>query len=848
MNVDARQGDSQLVRFLHNRGLLGGDAAKVIGEALASPDERRPVVEIIVQSGLSSEEEIAQVLGDGLRLPIVNLAAFPLDPAVTGAVREDLVTRYNIVPLGVQDNVLTVACANPLDRNGLRAIEFATGKSVRVQVATLTAVRDAIQHAYHLEDALNAYLDGVPAAADAPIAELREEASDLSTLIRGTQLPPVVKLLNLILVDGIRAGASDVHIEASVSEVRVRYRIDGVLHESFHLPKWVQDPLIARCKVLATLDITERRVPQDGRIRIRYQDKMVDLRVSSLPTQFGEKVTMRILDPTSGPKGLESLNLQPRDLACLRQAMVRPQGMVLVTGPTGSGKTTTLYGMLSELASPTHNIVTIENPIEYQLRGINQVEINERQGLTFASTLRSILRQDPDIILVGEIRDNETAEIAIRASQTGHLVLSTLHTNDSVATINRLLDLNIDPFLVASSLHVIIAQRLLRKNCRHCLEDYEPDPSVLESLRLSRGNGPFARGRGCPACRRSGFMGREAVFEVMPISPALARLVEVRAAESELRRQARQDGVIPLLQNALSKVATGLTTVEEVVRVVDTLADTSQCPGCNHTVEDSFSVCPSCGLTLRSQCTDCGKRLQNEWLTCPYCGGRPSANQARRTEPEITYVAKPVPQPPPRPSVETSRPIEASRTLVTPPVEVPRVVEAALPAPASPSRQIAGRENGPRRFRALVIDDERDFRYLVKVFLEHSGIPIEVELASNGREGVEKARANLPDIILLDVMMPEMDGFEVCKMLRADVHTAFVPILMLTALDDSASRTRGFMAGTDDYISKPFDRRELLARFRRVLGRTYGAGMPEGTPRGGAESATDEPLEEAPAP
>jgi CheY-like chemotaxis protein len=402
---------------------------------------------------------------------------------------------------------------------------------VRVQVATLTAVRDAIQHAYHLEDALNAYLDGVPPATDTPVAEL-EEASDLSTLVRGTQLPPVVKLLNLILVDGVRAGASDVHIEASLSEVRVRYRIDGVLHESFRLPKWVEDPLTARCKVLASLDITERRLPQDGRIRIRYQEKMFDVRVSSLPTQFGEKVTMRILDPNSGPKSLESLNLQSRD----------------------------------------------------------------------------------------------------------------------------------------------------------------------------------------------------------------------------------------------------------------------------------------------------------------------------RSEPEITYVAKPVPQPRPRPSVEANRPIEVARTLETPPIEAPRVVETPPAAPqAAPLSEGEGAANGSRRFRALIIDDERDFRYLVKVFLEHSGIPIEVEMASNGREGIDKARANLPDIVLLDIMMPEMDGFEVCKMLRADVHTAFVPILMLTALDDSASRTRGFMAGTDDYISKPFDRRELLARFRRVLGRTYGVGMPEGTPREDTENLTAEPMEEAPA-
>jgi type IV pilus assembly protein PilB len=798
MSIETNATDLQLLHFLQNRGLLSKEAVETACEALQSPDQRASVIELIVSNGLSSEEEIAQVLADGLRLPLVNLAAFPLEPPVIALVREDLVTRYNFVPLRVHGNTLTVAAVNPLDRDGLRAIEFATGKHVRVQVATLTAMRDAIQHAYHLEDALNAYLDGVPAASEDPVTELEEEAADLTTLVRGTQLPPVVKLLNLILVDGIRAGASDVHMEASLSEVRVRYRIDGVLHESFHLPKWVQDPLTARCKVLAKLDITERRLPQDGRIRIRYQDKMIDLRVSSLPTQFGEKVTMRILDPTTGPKNLESLNLQPRDLHCVRQATSRPQGMVLVTGPTGSGKTTTLYGMIAELTSPTRNIVTIENPIEYQMRGINQVEINERQGLTFASTLRAILRQDPDIILVGEIRDTETAEIAIRASQTGHLVLSTLHTNDCVATIHRLLDLAIDPFLIASSVHVIVSQRLVRKNCKHCLESYEPDPSVLATLHLTEQHRQFVRGGGCPACRRSGFAGREAVFEVMPMTVSLAKLIEARAAESECRRQARDNGMVPLLQNAIAKVAAGLTTVEEVVRVVDVTAEGARCPECDHTVEEAFSVCPSCGTVLRLQCQDCGKRLQKGWQTCPYCGGQPSQ---RRAQQAASSTGEEETDAPATPSAET-----------VPPVAIAAAEEAS-----------------ERSFRALVIDDERDFRYLLKVFLERSGMPIEVELAENGRDGLEKALAQSPDIILLDVMMPEMDGFDVCTRLRADVRTAFVPILMLTALDDPASRTRGFLAGSDDYIAKPFDRAELLARFRRILARTYGAGAPKST-------------------
>jgi type IV pilus assembly protein PilB len=540
--------------------------------------------------------------------------------------------------------------------------------------------------------------------------------------------------------------------------------------------------LTARCKVLASLDITERRVPQDGRIRINYQGKMVDLRVSSLPTQFGEKVTMRILDPSAGPRGIDGLTLQKRDMDCIRHAISRPQGMVLVTGPTGSGKTTTLYSMLTELTSPETNIITIENPIEYQLRGVNQVEINDKQGLTFASTLRSILRQDPDIILVGEIRDQETAEIAVRAAQTGHLVLSTLHTNDSVATISRLLDLGIDPFLVATATNAIVAQRLVRRICKKCAEPHTPDNHTLQLLGLRGKDLSFHRGKGCKACRGSGFLGREAVFEVMPMSPALAKLIERKAPESTYRRQAKEDGMITLETNAIAKILSGVTTAEEVLRVIDVFEGSACCPTCNQVVDDSFSVCPHCSTPLRNQCRACGERLESGWRTCPYCGASSGC--------DATGERKPTPEPTPPP---------------------PAVQEAP------PERPVA------RRFRALVIDDEADFRFLLKTFLEHSGVPLDVTTAANGKEGLECAEQLTPDLILLDVMMPEMDGFEVCKRLRSNVRTAFVPILMLTALDDAANRTRGYLAGTDDYIGKPFERAELTARVRRIMDRTYGS-------------------------
>lgn len=778
-----------LIKLLGQAGTLTADQVQEAQADLAEGKEA--AIEWVVARAGRSEEEVARTIADQLRMPFVNLPTQALSGTVTSLVKEELASQ-GVVPLRAFDGGIVVAMANPLNRDLRRNIEFATGRRVFVEVATPTAVRDALQHAYHLDDSLNTYLDGIPEEGEVPVAEITDEGLDLKGLMRESALPPVVKLLNVILLEGIRGGASDVHIEPSMSEVRVRYRVDGVLQEAFRLPKWVQDPLVARCKVLAKLDITERRVPQDGRINLRYRESLIDLRLSSLPTQFGEKVTMRVLDPTNAPDGLERLNLSERDRTLIRHAISRPEGMVLVTGPTGSGKTTTLYAMLAEIVSPKRNIVTIENPIEYQLRGVNQVEVNERQGLTFAGTLRSILRQDPDVILVGEIRDNETAEIALRASQTGHLVLSTLHTNDTAATISRLLDLGIEPYMLASSLHLILAQRLVRKICPKCAVPYEPEATALAALHLTDTTQRFMHGKGCPACHKSGYLGRTAVLEVMPITRKVAALIETRAPEASLRATAREEGLKTLADHAVEKALAGVTTVEEILRVVDIESEATYCPGCNRQVEENFAVCPHCATALRNNCGSCGLQLQSEWLVCPYCG-----NAAKKPAPVAAIAARPA-------------------------------------APVPPAAPVAAISEAPatRVFHALVVDDQPDMRRLVSHTLEHGGIPITVTTAADGTEALQLAEETVPDLILLDVMMPGMDGFDVCERLRRNVRTAFTPILMLTALDDAGSRARGFHSGTDDYIAKPFARAELLARVRRLLERTYGAVLPSDQPAG----------------
>jgi type II secretory ATPase GspE/PulE/Tfp pilus assembly ATPase PilB-like protein/DNA-binding NarL/FixJ family response regulator len=777
--TERKAAELRFIKFLVQRGRLAPEVGRD-ADVVAATASEESVFEWLLATGSINEDDCWRAAADLRRLPFVNLAGVALDASAIESVKDDLAHRYRVVPLRTFDKAIVIATANPFDYEAIRAIEFATGRRVQTEVATPTGIRDALEHAYHLEESLNEYLRGVPDDEEVPVTTLSDDASDTRALLRGSTLPPVVKLFNLILLEGVRCHATDIHVEAGLSAVQVRYRVDGDLEESLKLPKWVQDPLIARCKVMANLDITERRVPQDGRIRLRYREAMIDLRVSSLPTQFGEKLVMRVLDTSAQPLGLDRLDVGPRDLHNIRHAIHRPEGMVLVTGPTGSGKTTTLYGMIAEIVSPTTNIVTIENPIEYQMRGVNQVEINEKQGLTFAATLRSILRQDPDVILVGEIRDRETAEIALRAAQTGHLVLSTLHTNDAAATITRLIDIGIEPYMLASSLNLIVAQRLVRRVCERCAEPYEPDGQALHALQVEAQGQQFRRGRGCPACRKSGYAGRTAVLQVLPITPSVAKLIETKAPESAIRLQARADGAASLYEHAAAKVCAGITTAEEVLRIVEVPDEHARCPGCNRNVEDNFAVCPHCATVLHTNCASCGLKLQKEWQACPYCGAA------------VKRVASPAPA-------------------------------AALSVPA----RVAAANNGTRHFRALVVDDQADMRRLIAFTLEHSGLPLSVTAVSGGAEAIEHAQLEAPDLIVLDVMMPEMDGFEVCEQLRANVRTAFIPILMLTALDDPGNRARGFLAGTDDYIGKPFARAELVARVRRLLQRTYGATVGE---------------------
>jgi len=767
-----KAGQQALVHFLQRQGRLSAEEVALVEKARG---EGQTVHEALEHAGIMSEKELALFLATALNLRTIDLTTYPLDPEVAREIKEGVATRYAVLPVHVEERSIDVATANPLDIDALKAVEFATGKRVQALVATETDVRDATAHAYNLQESLEQFLQHVPDNESLTVAELRgDEQGDLRTIAHDAELPPVVRLADLMLIEAIKTRSSDVHVEPSTDTLLVRYRVDGILEDAFRFPKWVQNPLIARLKIMARLDITERRVPQDGRIRLRYQDKNVDLRVASLPSQHGEKITLRILDPATSLQKLERIGLGTRHLALMREAIRRPQGMVLITGPTGSGKTTTLYAVLREIFSPNVSIVTIEDPIEYQLKGINQVEINDKQGRTFAGVLRSVLRQDPDIILVGEIRDRETAHIAFQAAQTGHLVLTTVHTNDAAGAVTRLVDLGLDARAVASTVNLVVAQRLVRRVCHGCAGPEALDAETCAALQLPPDFAGARRGAGCPMCRGSGYSGRIGVYELVPVSSAIAKLLESGAGETAIRQQARTEGHPAMLEDALEKLAAGVTSGAELRRVVQVKEAAPRCPGCQKEVAEDFSVCPHCSRVLHASCGGCGKPLGTDWAACPYCG---------------TAVAVPVPA-------------------------------AGAAAAGDATAEPAG---PPRSFRALVVDDTEHIREIVKVALERSDLNLQVVTAANGEEALAAAARERPDVVVLDISMPDMDGFEVCRRLRSEVRTAFVPVLMLSAHSSEDFVARGLGVGADDYMVKPFRRDDLIARLRRMLERTYGS-------------------------
>jgi type IV pilus assembly protein PilB len=523
---------------------------------------------LLIEQRRLPEETVAEGFSNWLSLPRVRLDSTVIQPSAVKAIAERLARKHTCVPLRLTAKSLVLAMANPLDRQAIEDVAFASSREVQPVVAS----RGEILVAIDLHYGTSAATDTGAAVEEAFTARVAGERGVLDLDLDGTgpvsaETVPAVQLCNRIVVEAIELRASDIHIEPGPQEMRVRFRIDGVLREHLRLPQWMCAALVSRVKVLAKLDIATQRIPQDGRIKARRGARRLDLRVSTLPTQFGEKAVLRLLGSTSTPE-LSALGLSAEEMSLLDDGLNQPQGLILVTGPTGAGKSTTLYSMLTSRQSTDVNIVTIEDPIEYHVPGASQVQVDTKGGLTFASCLRAILRQDPDVILVGEVRDLETAEVAFRAALTGHLVFSTLHTNGSVAAIGRLLDLGVTPLLIATATNLIVAQRLARRICMNCRGPYVPSALALRKLQVQAGSHEFVHGRGCPACAHTGYSGRVGIFEILRLTPRLKELVTRRATESEMTQAAVEGGTRLLLEDALAKVRQGLTTVEEVLRVI----------------------------------------------------------------------------------------------------------------------------------------------------------------------------------------------------------------------------------------------------------------------------------------
>jgi type IV pilus assembly protein PilB len=612
---------------------------------------------VLVRMNLATEKQIAKALALQLGFPYINLAENPPDPTAVVLIPKEVALKRVCVAVGLEKNLLTVAMSDPLLFSLVQDLEFQTGYRIKQVVATRGDINDAIQTGYpdkglmrttpesrsELAVAAPSARNRPGPAADVPSGEtalarrLEEEVFEpVAGIKERSEAAPIIDLVDLVVKSAIKSKASDVHVEPMEKGVLIRHRLDGLLKEVMDLPKWVHEGLIARLKIMAGMDIAEKRLPQDGRLRSSAEDGTeVDFRVSTLRTLFGEKIVMRVLDHRKGVPALEEIGMSAAALEEVREFLRHQHGMILVVGPTGSGKTTTLSSALKSVQSEKTNIITIEDPVEYQIPGVNQTQINEKIKLTFASALRSILRQDPDVILLGEIRDSETAKIAMQAAQTGHLVLSTLHTDNAPSVVTRLMDIGAEPYVIASALVGVVAQRLVRRLCVHCRRQYTPPADVLRALNMTDADAasiPFYKSVGCDQCNHTGYRGRIGIYEVMRITDKLRRLISVRSSEDQLREAAVSGGMITLGEDGLAKVKSGVTTPEELLRVVTEVREMrTLCAGCGTAVGVDFNACPHCGKRVGGGCPHCGRAMQAGWNFCPYCSRSASEATPKKT-------------------------------------------------------------------------------------------------------------------------------------------------------------------------------------------------------------------------
>jgi type IV pilus assembly protein PilB len=769
----------RLDKVLVSRQLVSEEQVKEArGRSLGS---KRPIQDELVELGYITEEQIVELFTSiDEQIEKADLSKVNIDIEAVKLVPYDMTQKYSLIPLKIDKPHLICAMSNPMDIMAIDDVKNITHLEVKPMVALRSEIMEAVRISYDLDESIYDLYKNMMATDDVTVVsgETDNDGVPASELEKDASMVPIIKLVNMMIGDAIKCRASDIHLEPKTEEIELRYRVDGVLRKVMELPISLLPAVISRIKILSDMDIAERRKPQDGRTKIEVRGREIDLRVSVLPTFQGEKAVIRILDSSEAGANLDAVGFTDKDLIKYSKFLEKPQGMILITGPTGSGKTTTLYASLKQLNDGTLNITTIENPVEYQLDGINQIQINETAGMTFASSLRSILRQDPNVVLIGEIRDYETAEIAFQASQTGHLVLSTLHTNNTVSTITRLIDIGVVDFMIASSLVGVVAQRLVRKLCTNCREAYQPDRELLEKLGIPPADYTFYRETGCEECGFTGYKGRIAVFEILEINNEIKELIAQKRSESEIIHAALSNSMQTLAAAGVEKVVDGVSSVTEVERVASFGGISDMvCPECSRQISKEFLSCPFCGYTLTHICSNCNEKIDGSWSTCPYC--------ATPTNASNSAVAQPAP--------------------------------ATIPGPVVAAEPVAAPEASNGKTLVLVVDDEPTVRKIVSASLRKG--PYEIIEAVNGKEALEKVHKQKPDLIITDVMMPEMNGYELCRKLRSTLQTGSIPIIMLTAKSDLESELEGLDAGADDYMAKPVEPLRVAMRVKAMLDR-----------------------------
>ena len=734
--------------LLHS--LEGVITAERVAELRAKGGPYRTLWETLVAEKIASNEQILAALSTRFRLKIADV--HQMKPEVKLKVPEQLARRFRVLPLVVTDSYLEVATANPFDLDAEKALAFATAREIRMLLLDPARIAEKLDELYRPDKALDKLLEGMGSSADVvQLADQRPE--ELTVSAEQASQRPVVRLVDLIISEGILSRASDIHIEPEEGGVAVRYRIDGVLRQVMKIPRAAGIPLISRIKIMSSLDIADRLRPQDGRARVAVNGQPIDLRVSTLPASLGEKVVVRVLDSRATVKSLDGLGLNPDEIQGIKRLLEFREGIILVTGPTGSGKTTTLYSCINQIKSEGVNIVTVEDPVEYRMQGIVQVQVQEKAGLTFAAALRSILRQDPNVVLVGEIRDRETAQIAVQASLTGHLVLSTLHTNDAANAVTRLVDIGVEAYKIAAALRGVVAQRLMRRLCPTCKEVWMEAPP--ERLRRWVPTGtPLYRAAGCPDCAMTGYRGRFSILEVLTVTPEVERTVAAGETADRIAEAARRAGMRGLWESGLSHVLRGESTVDELMRVVDIPQDDAAAPA-------------------------------------PPVVAQAARRSGGFAPPRLA---------PPAESIGVAGPlVEHFELLEEPPA----------PRRSGPHGEIAR--------KVLLVDDEDSLRKVMKELLERDGYA--VAEARDGVQALDQIDRVGPDIIVLDLNLPGLDGYGVLSHLRSRPATSAIPVIVLTAKGDEDNEVRVFELGADDFLTKPFRARALSARLEAVLGR-----------------------------